>query len=87
MTTSLARIFVQNKFCIQCVDTIESRMMEVQHISNVIVYPQDALVVFNFRKANQVSEVLNTLTSLGYPPLGDVIDTPTCQTPLCECAA
>ena len=87
MKTSLARIFVQNKFCIQCIDTIQSRMMEVQQISNVIVYPQDALVVFNFKKANQVSEVLNTLTSLGYPPVGDNVVQVACQTPLCTCAA
>lgn len=87
METSLARIFVQNKFCIQCVDKVKTKMLEVQNISNVIVYPQDALVVFNFKKANQVSEVLNTLTSLGYPPLGDMIENDDCQTPLCACAA
>ena len=87
METSLARIFVQNKFCTHCVDKVKTRMMEVQNISNVIVYPQDALVVFNFRRANQVSEVLNTLASLGYPPLGDMMKKNNCQTPLCECAS
>ncbi len=87
METNLARIFVQNKFCTHCVDKVKTKMMEVQNISNVIVYPQDALVVFNFKRANQVSEVLNTLTSLGYPPLGDAMEKNNYQTPLCECAA
>lgn len=86
METSLARIFVQNKFCNHCVDKVKTKMMEVQNISNVIVYPQDALVVFNFKRANQVSEVLNTLTALGYPPQGDRLEKNGCQTPLCNCA-
>jgi len=87
METSLARIFVQNKFCTHCVDQVKTKMMEVQNISNVIVYPQDALVVFNFKRANQVSEALNTLIALGYPPLGDTLEKNNCQTPVCECAA
>jgi len=82
METSLARIFVQNKFCTNCVDTVKTKMMEVQNISNVIVYPQDALVVFNFKRANQISEVLNTLTALGYPPQGDKIENDHYQTPM-----
>lgn len=87
MKTHLARIFVQNEFCIQCVHKAQTKMMGVQNISNVKVYPKDALVVFNFKKANAVSEIRNTLTSLGYPPLGDSMGNTSYKTLLCECAA
>jgi hypothetical protein len=85
MQISLARIFVQNSFCAQCVDTVKTKILEVQHVSNVIMYPSDSLVVFNFNKANQLSEVLNTLSILGYPPLEDTVENHHSETPLCTC--
>jgi hypothetical protein len=87
METGFARILVQNTFCIGCIDLIKTKMMEVQHVSNVTLYPSDSLVVFNFAKANQISEVLNTLTSLGYPPKGDRVYKNKTKSRLCACAA
>ncbi len=82
MKVSTARIVVQNSFCTNCIDLIKKRMMEVQ-INNVMLYPSDSLIVFNYKRANQISEALNTLVSLGYPPLGDTIESSSCKMPLC----
>lgn len=86
METGFARILVQNTFCINCIDHIKTKMMEVQHVSNVNLYPSDSLVVFNFARANQISEVLNTLTSLGHPPKGDYVNTKKSKLRHCRCA-
>ncbi|MDJ0645457.1 MAG: hypothetical protein QNJ57_05665 [Flavobacteriaceae bacterium] len=85
MKTSLARIFVQNPFCTDCITPIKKRIMNVQNIRNVALYPSDSLVVFNFNKVNQVSEVLNTLMALGHPQKGDHITDETFVPPLCKC--
>ena len=88
MKTSLARIFVKNPFCVKCIVPIKKKVMKVQNVKNVVLCPSDSLVVFNFNSANQVSEVLNTLTLLGYPPKGDNDTITTNLTPtFCKCSA
>ncbi|TBN04412.1 heavy-metal-associated domain-containing protein [Hyunsoonleella flava] len=85
MTTSLARIVVQNPFCTNCSVSIKKKIMEIEQVQNVRLFPEDALVVFNFNRANQISEVLNTLMNLGYPPEGDRITQTYTNKPLCGC--
>ena len=71
MDHNIARIPVQNSFCKKTCDKIRVEIEKVLNSNNVVFYPSDALVVFNFKKANELSEVLNILTVLGYPPAGD----------------
>jgi len=85
MKTTLARIFVKNSFCINCVVPIKKKVMEVQNIQNVILSPSDSLIAFNFNSANQVSEVLNTLTVLGYPPKEDRVAVTNSIPAFCKC--
>ncbi len=85
MKTSFARIFVQNSFCTLCKDAIKKKVMEVKDVQNIALYPSDSLVVFNFMRAHQVSEVLNTLTDLGYPPEGDPYPAMGATKPICQC--
>ncbi|GAB1858207.1 hypothetical protein MHTCC0001_30440 [Flavobacteriaceae bacterium MHTCC 0001] len=85
MTSNLARIFVQNRFCSSCIIPIKNKLMEVEHIKNVKLFPADSLVVFNFNRAHQISEVLNTLVAIGYPPEGDRISDCSIVQPLCSC--
>ncbi|MFD0861567.1 hypothetical protein ACFQ1M_05070 [Sungkyunkwania multivorans] len=84
-TTGLAKIFVQNTFCNQCTTTIKNKMVQEQEVRNVILYPSDSLVVFNFKRANQLSGVMNMLTALGYPPKGDRITSANTAVALCQC--
>ena len=74
MKTSLARVFVQTPFCKGCISALEAKVLAVNNIKHVRFFLKDSLVVFNFNKANQVSEVMNTLSASGYPPIGDVIN-------------
>lgn len=73
MNHNIARIPVQNSFCKKTCDRIRVEIEKVLNSNSVFFYPSDALVVFNFKKANELSEVLNVLTALGYPPAGDNI--------------
>ncbi|WP_350284461.1 cation transporter [uncultured Croceitalea sp.] len=68
---SIARIPVQRSFCGRCSDRIKEALSAISDISNVNLYPMDALVVFNFVSANEISKVLNVLTELGYPEKGE----------------
>lgn len=86
-TTNLARIFVQNRFCSDCITPIKQKILEVKQVKNVMLFPRDSLVVFNFNRANQISEVLNTLVALGYPPEEDAIASASYVKPLCECSS
>jgi copper chaperone CopZ len=85
MRTGIARIIVKNTFCTDCVTAIKKKVMEVKNVMNVNLYPSDSLVVFSFNNANQISEVLNILTSLGYPPKEDLITAENLMSPICNC--
>jgi hypothetical protein len=74
MKHQIARIPVQNSFCELCKTTIQTKLSKIRDVSNVRLYPQESLVVFNFFKANELSNVLNALTEMGYPEKGEQID-------------
>ena len=84
METNLAKIPVQQSFCSSCADTIKAALLKIQDISNVYLYPKDALVVFNFVRANEISQALNVLTAMGYPEEGEIVDNNS-NIPLCSC--
>jgi len=67
----LARIQVQNKFCTRCKSSIKDKLSEIKSISNVQLFVSDSLVVFNFLKANELSDALNVLSEIGYPEIGE----------------
>jgi len=71
MKTQLARIQVQNRFCAGCKSTIKAKLAEIKSISNIELYVSDSLVVFNFLKANELSDVLNVLSEMGHPEIGE----------------
>ena len=75
MKTQLARIQVQNSFCKGCKSAIKAKLSEIKSISNIQLYVNDSLVVFNFLKANEVSDVLNMLSEIGHPEIGERFNT------------
>lgn len=85
MRTGIAKIPVQNSFCEGCAEVIRKRILKDQGVQNLVLFPSESLIVFNFNWANQVSEVLNILTKLGYPPEGDEITTSSYRLPFCTC--
>jgi hypothetical protein len=68
---TIARIEVQRNFCCQCTACIKQELEGVKGIKNLRFYPSDLLITFNFRKAEQLSDVLNRLFLLGYPEKGE----------------
>lgn len=74
MKHQIARIPVQNSFCESCKSVIQTKLTQIRDISNVRLYPEESLVVFNFFRANELSDVLNALTEMGYPEKGEYID-------------
>lgn len=67
----IARIEVQQNFCDACGETILYELDEIEGVSNIIVYPTNAVIVFCFSRANELSKALNILTKLGFPEIGD----------------
>ncbi len=74
MKTNQARIPVQQSFCSCCAHKIKDALSAIEDISNVCLYPNDALVVFNFVRANEISKALNVLTDLGHPEEGEIVN-------------
>ncbi|MEM7382361.1 MAG: hypothetical protein AAF361_14365 [Bacteroidota bacterium] len=68
-----------------CSKKIENALMGIKDITNVYLYPEEALIVFSFVKANELAEALNALTDLGYPPKGDSINPDAIVNPACIC--
>ncbi len=66
-----ARIALQHPFCCHCGQKITKQLSKVKAIKNVKCYPTDRVVVFGFTSAFQISEVLNHLIQLGFPPQGE----------------
>ena len=84
MKTGFAQITVQNNFCLKCQHKIRKHLSAIEDISNVRLYPEDSLIVFNFIRANEIAKALNTLTELGYPPSSDLASGK-CQPAACSC--
>ncbi len=84
MKTNTARIPVQRSFCNQCSGKIKSALLSIKDISNVNLYPMDSLIVFNFRRANEISKALNVLTELGCPEKGEKVKNDF-DIPFCSC--
>ena len=66
-----ARIEVQDSFCDGCSKGIKKELQRINEVKNIHLYPKDALITFNFMKANHLSMVLNLLSEIGYPEKGE----------------
>ena len=86
MKTGFANILVQNAFCGTCAQKIKKALSHIPDISNVVAYPDETLVTFNFIRANELASALNMLMDLGYPPLGDRIKKEHQVKPMCNCS-
>lgn len=85
MKTSVARIPVQKSFCNKCAHKIKTKLLEIKNVSNVFTYEEEALIVFNFMRANQLSDVLNVLTDLGLQEKGEKQNQLQLPSFICEC--
>lgn len=85
MKTSVARIPVQKSFCKKCAHKIKTKLSEIKNVSNVFTYEEEALIVFNFMRANQLSDVLNVLTDLGLQEKGEKQNQLQLPSFICEC--
>jgi hypothetical protein len=68
---NIARIEVQNSFCIRCAGSIRQELQKIEDIANINLYPDNAMVVFSFFRARELANALNILTELGYPEIGE----------------
>lgn len=66
-----ARVEVAEQFCDSCSPCIKKELQRVKGIDYVRLYPKDALIVFNFIYALDLSNALNILSEIGYPEKGD----------------
>lgn len=86
MKTQFARIQVQNGFCTRCKSLIAAKLSEIEHVSNIQLFAKESLVVFNFFRANELSDVLNVLSEIGHPEIGERIASPfQLSSKVCSC--
>lgn len=64
---NMARLEVQQRFCENCSSCIKKELQRIDTVNNIRLFPKDSLIVFNFKKAIDLSNVLNTLSDIGYP--------------------
>lgn len=69
---NVAKIEVQKSFCKRCQLKIKEELQRIEHVAHVNLYPEHALVVFSFFKANELAIALNKLSELGYPEIGEI---------------
>jgi len=62
---------IQNLKCGGCANTITKGISAIEAIQNVSVNVEDNTVTFSYETEEQVNEVKNKLTSLGYPVDGE----------------
>lgn len=84
MKTSIARIYVEHPFCVDCSITIKNKITEISNIKIQSLQAHNSLVAFYFNHVNQVSSVLNTLTALGHPEAGEHQNEHSFE-PFCQC--
>jgi len=86
MKTSLARIYIQNSFCSNCIHTIKEKITNrVEGMSQIQLYPLESLIVFPFNAANQISEMINTLIDIGCYPVGETDPKSLFEITYCSC--
>lgn len=66
-------IQIQNLFCGKCAAELKDKLLQIKNISNVFVHQDQAHISFNYKKARDLSNLENMLTSLGFPPMGEKI--------------
>lgn len=61
---------IQNLKCGGCAHTIETRLNELEGISNIIVDNDAHSVSFNYNKIKELESAKTVLSTLGYPVAG-----------------
>ncbi len=84
MKTSIARIYVERPFCFDCSISIKKKINEASSIQHLKLQHEASLVAFYYSHVNQVSTVLNTLTALGHPEIGEHKNEHSFE-PFCQC--
>ncbi len=73
MHTKRAIIKIQQLNCINCTIKLREKLKEIKNISHVNIHYQSSQIAFNYEIVNDVSNVENLLTFLGFPPSGEKI--------------
>jgi len=74
MNTKRVIIKIQQLNCLNCTIKLKKKLTEIKNISHINIRYDSSEVVFNYQIINDVSNVENMLTFLGFPPLGEKIN-------------
>ncbi len=62
---------IQNLKCANCATELKRKVLQLKNISSVFIYNDYSYVSFNHKSMNDLSNVENLLTLLGFPPVGE----------------
>jgi copper chaperone CopZ len=64
-------LYIQNLKCSGCITSIIFRLSEIKGISNISIKLQYETVTFEHESKENVEEVKQILSKIGYPPFGE----------------
>lgn len=64
-------VIVQNLRCNGCANTITSKLLEIENISNIKVDIEASEIHFNYINETDINHVIHKLKALGYPQISD----------------
>lgn len=64
-------LYIQNLKCGGCETTIKNKLSELKNISNISFKFQYATVTFEHKNKEDVEDVKQLLSKIGYPPFGE----------------
>ncbi|MEW7278667.1 heavy metal transporter [Aquimarina sp. 2201CG1-2-11] len=59
---------IKNLKCINCAMVLKNKILQLKNISNVFIHKDYSYISFNYKYANDLSNVENLLTYMGFPP-------------------
>lgn len=64
---------IQNLKCNNCAIALKKEILQIQNISKVYIHSDYSHISFNHTSVNDLSNIENMLTLLGFPPVGEKI--------------
>lgn len=64
---------IQNLKCPNCAKGLKTKMLQLGNISNVLIGKDYSYISFSYISVNDLSNIENLLTHLGFPPEGEEI--------------
>lgn len=74
MSLKKITIQIQQLNCLNCATRLKKKLSQIKNISFITIHKDSSQISFNYEYVKDVSDVENILTSSGFPPLGEKVE-------------